>query len=101
MQRGSLRGTLRVLKAAGIGLEEALGWLAEVCVMPVFTAHPTEIARRSVMFKRRRISDLLERLDAIPVPAPELEALEQTLLAEITAAVADGRCADGAADGAG
>ena len=85
VQRGSLRGTLQALKAAGIGLPQALDLLAQVQVVPVFTAHPTEIARRSVMFKRRRISDLLERLDAIPVPGPELETLEQTLLAEITA----------------
>jgi phosphoenolpyruvate carboxylase len=37
------------------------------------------------MFKRRRISDLLEALDRIPIPSPELETLESTLLAEITA----------------
>jgi len=85
VQRGNLRGTLRALRSAGIGLDEALKFLAEVRVIPVFTAHPTEIARRSVMFKRRRISDLLEALDRIPIPGPELEALEQSLLAEITA----------------
>ncbi len=85
VQRGSLRGTLAALRCSGASLQEALDSLGKVCVMPVFTAHPTEIARRSVMFKRRRISDLLERLDSIPVPGPELEALEQTLLAEITA----------------
>jgi phosphoenolpyruvate carboxylase len=56
-----------------------------VCITPVFTAHPTEVARRSVMFKRRSISDLLERLDAIPLPAAELDALEAMLLGEITA----------------
>ena len=44
--------------------------LSHVCISPVFTAHPTEVARRSVMFKRRRISDLLEQLDRIPVPEP-------------------------------
>ena len=37
------------------------------------------------MFKRRRISDLLEQLDRIPVPEPQLEALERDLIAEITA----------------
>jgi len=84
-QRGSLRGTLRALRAAGLDRTEALALLARVCITPVFTAHPTEVARRSVMFKRRSISDLLERLDAIPLPASELDALEQTLLAEITA----------------
>src|SRR6266436_8301664 len=35
--------------------------------------------------KRRRISDLLEQLDRIPVPEPQLEALERDLIAEITA----------------
>ncbi len=85
VQRGSLRGTLRALRKAGVELDEALRLLADVRIVPVFTAHPTEIARRSVMFKRRRISDLLEKLDALPVPALEMEALEETLLAEITA----------------
>ena len=37
------------------------------------------------MFKRRRISDLLEQLDRIPVPEAQLEALEHDLTAEITA----------------
>ena len=84
-QRGSLRGTLRRLRAAGVSRQEALALLGRVCITPVFTAHPTEVARRSVMFKRRSISDLLEQLDAIPVPAMQLESIEASLLAEITA----------------
>jgi phosphoenolpyruvate carboxylase len=85
VQRGSLRGTLRAMRAAGTTLSQALRLLDRICVTPVFTAHPTEVARRSVMFKRRRISDLLEQLDRIPVPSAELESLEAALLAEITA----------------
>jgi phosphoenolpyruvate carboxylase len=84
-QRGSLRGTLRALRQAGLTRQDALALLDKVCITPVFTAHPTEVARRSVMFKRRSISDLLERLDAVPLPAAELDALEAQLLAEITA----------------
>jgi phosphoenolpyruvate carboxylase len=56
-QRGSLRGTLRAMRAAGISGEEAVDWLRSISIIPVFTAHPTEIARRVVMFKRRRIAD--------------------------------------------
>ena len=83
-QRGDLRGTLRRLREAGITATEAHALLQKICISPVFTAHPTEIARRSVMFKRRRISDLLEQLDRIPVPEPHLEALQHDLIAEIT-----------------
>src|ERR1700678_1395425 len=66
-QRGSMRGTLREMRKVGIPAEEALEFLRQVLVVPVFTAHPTEVARRSVMFKRRRMSDLLEQLDCIPL----------------------------------
>ncbi|HEX3966461.1 MAG TPA: phosphoenolpyruvate carboxylase, partial [Edaphobacter sp.] len=83
--RGDLRGTLRRMREAGIGAGGAYELLSRICVIPVFTAHPTEVARRSVMFKRRRISDLLEQLDRIPVPEPQLEALERNLIAEIAA----------------
>jgi phosphoenolpyruvate carboxylase len=83
-QRGDLRGTLRRLREAGISAAEAHDLLKKICISPVFTAHPTEVARRSVMFKRRRISDILEQLDRIPVPDPHLEALERDLIAEIT-----------------
>ena len=85
VQRGALRGTLRAMRAAGIDLPQALRLLGNVCITPVFTAHPTEVARRSVMFKRRRISDLLEQLDRIPTPESTLESLEHDLTAEITA----------------
>jgi phosphoenolpyruvate carboxylase len=84
-QRGSLRGTLREMKRVGIPAEEALDWLKRIFIVPVFTAHPTEIARRSVLFKRRRIGEFLEQLDRIPVPDEEISRLQEQLIAEITA----------------
>ncbi len=83
-QRGSLAGTLREMRRVGISAEEAMDWLRRVLIVPVFTAHPTEVARRSVMFKRRRIGDFLAALDRIPVPEQDLARLEEQVLAEIT-----------------
>ena len=83
-QRGSLAGTLSEMRRVGISADEALDWLKRVLIVPVFTAHPTEVARRSVMFKRRRIGEFLETLDRIPMPEQDLVRLEQLVLAEIT-----------------
>jgi phosphoenolpyruvate carboxylase len=84
-QPGEMRGTLRRMREAGITAGGAMEFLAKICVIPVFTAHPTEVARRSVLFKRRRIGDTLESLNQIPLPDEELAAKEQAILAEITA----------------
>ena len=83
-QRGSLEGTLSAMRRVGIGADEAMDWLRRVLIVPVFTAHPTEAARRTVMFKRRRIGEFLEALDRIPIPERDLARLEQLVLAEIT-----------------
>jgi len=83
-QRGSLSGTLSEMRRVGISAGEALDWLKRILIVPVFTAHPTEVARRSVMFKRRRIGEFLATLDRIPVPEQDLARLERLVLAEIT-----------------
>jgi phosphoenolpyruvate carboxylase len=83
-QRGSLAGTLCEMRRVGISANEALDWLGRVLVVPVFTAHPTEAARRSVMMKRRRIGEFLATLDRVPIPAQELARLQELIRAEIT-----------------
>ncbi|MGA2890649.1 MAG: phosphoenolpyruvate carboxylase [Terracidiphilus sp.] len=83
-QRGSLIGTLCEMRRVGIGADEALKWLKRVLIVPVFTAHPTEVARRSVMFKRRRIGEFLAALDRIPVPEQDMARIEEHIRAEIT-----------------
>ncbi|WP_109489356.1 phosphoenolpyruvate carboxylase [Occallatibacter savannae] len=83
-QRGSLAGTLAEMRRVGISADEAMQWLRRILVVPVFTAHPTEVARRTVMTKRRRIGDYLAQLDRIPVPEQEMAHLEDAIRAEIT-----------------
>ncbi len=84
-QRGSLRGTLRAMRGCRHLGRRSVNWLRSISIIPVFTAHPTEVARRVVMFKRRRIADLLEQLDRIPLSDEQLELFEESLAAEITA----------------
>ncbi|HEV2705493.1 MAG TPA: phosphoenolpyruvate carboxylase [Pyrinomonadaceae bacterium] len=82
---GTFRGTLERLHDAGTGWQEALEVLGRVGVTPVFTAHPTEVARRTVLFKRRRIADQLERLSRLPLADAEAADAQAAIAREINA----------------
>jgi len=82
---GTLKGTLRRVRTAGISLEATLEALSRVRVIPVFTAHPTEVARRTVQWKRQRIGEWLEELDRLPLVNSRALEIQQEMSAEITA----------------
>jgi phosphoenolpyruvate carboxylase len=84
-QAGSFRGTLARMRNAGMTADQSLQALRHIKVIPVFTAHPTEVARRTVLLKRRHIARQLELLDTLPLPASEALALENAIATEITA----------------
>ena len=82
---GSVRGTLQRMRAAGIGADVALELLSRIMVVPVFTAHPTEVARRVAHFKRRRIARELQELDRLPLTEEEASTRQRQIHAEILA----------------
>ncbi|MFP5378879.1 MAG: phosphoenolpyruvate carboxylase, partial [Vicinamibacteria bacterium] len=83
-QPGTPAGTLVRLREAGLTVEQVRGHLEAVEVVPVFTAHPTEVARRTVRFKHRRIAEALDALDRVPLAPLDAAAIEAGLTAEIT-----------------
>ena len=61
---GWVAQTLRRITAAGIDADTLAAELRHVTVRPVFTAHPTEVARRSTLEKLRRVASLLAEPDS-------------------------------------
>jgi phosphoenolpyruvate carboxylase len=84
-QPESLADVLEKLKARGVEAEELLGWLQRVDIEPVFTAHPTEAVRRSLLEKEQAIVEaLVDGFDAARTPQ-ERAIDHQRLLTALTA----------------
>jgi phosphoenolpyruvate carboxylase len=60
---GSLAHTFAQLAQHRIDAGRVRRLLADGCVMPVLTAHPTEVQRKSILDTERAIADLLDRID--------------------------------------
>ncbi|MGH8893752.1 MAG: phosphoenolpyruvate carboxylase, partial [Actinomycetes bacterium] len=58
---GWLAQTAERIRASGVPPTDVAELVARLAVRPVFTAHPTEAARRSTLSKRRRVAELLDR----------------------------------------
>jgi phosphoenolpyruvate carboxylase len=84
-QEGSLADMARRLTAAGVTPPQTAMLLQRLRIEPVFTAHPTEATRRTLLEKEQVIGRLLvERLDPSRTPDEERAALAR-IREEVTA----------------
>lgn len=83
-QPGGIADCIAQLQRDGLSLEKTLELIASMSIEPVFTAHPTESTRRTILRKQQRIAqDLLERLNSGLTHA-EYETLWARVRLEIT-----------------
>lgn len=84
-QPGSMEGTLLRMRNNGIDADTVLTHLSQIFMLPTFTAHPTEVARRTVLYKRRRIAHEIEQIDWLPLTDAEAAEHEERVASLITA----------------
>ena len=80
----SLEDALRRLADGGLDRAGIQRLLERLDVRLVFTAHPTEPKRRTVLERLRRIQSLLSRLDRERLHPADLDAIRRELRREIT-----------------
>jgi phosphoenolpyruvate carboxylase len=81
--KGSFDACLRDLYQRGVRPDELQDLFDEVRYMPVFTAHPTESKRRSILLQMRRIFESNEALDAPSVAIDHKEIHTRALRTHI------------------
>ena len=83
-QPGGIGDCMYRLKAAGLDGTQVIALLRGVTIYPVFTAHPTESTRRTMLRKQQEIADLMiERLEPTRTPA-ERRSVWERIRMEVT-----------------
>lgn len=81
-QPESLLDVFTALKARGVTADELLGWLGRLHIEPVFTAHPTEAVRRSLLEKEQAIvRSLVDNFDPTRTPQERKEDDDRIFMA--------------------
>ncbi|HWL61195.1 MAG TPA: phosphoenolpyruvate carboxylase [Steroidobacteraceae bacterium] len=76
-------GAVATLEDLGIAAEQVADLLDHALVVPVLTAHPTEVMRKSMLDHRARISQLMALRDGGASETPSGDVIEQAILRQI------------------
>lgn len=80
---GSFDATFRELNADGLSAQQFQTLLDQMCYRPVFTAHPTEAKRRTIMIVMRRIFLIAEELNDTRLSRAQRQEIIQRLETQI------------------
>src|SRR5690606_39220573 len=78
-----MAAALQELAASGIDATTVSALLDASLVVPVLTAHPTEVMRKSMLDHRARIAELMAQRDGGATETPSGDVIEQALVRQI------------------
>jgi phosphoenolpyruvate carboxylase len=78
-----LAAAVKRLAAKGVAAERVAELLDKALIVPVLTAHPTEVMRKSMIDHRNRIAELMRHRDLGREEAPNGDAIGQAILRQI------------------
>jgi phosphoenolpyruvate carboxylase len=78
-----LAAALQRLAGLGIDVHQAVALLNRALIVPVLTAHPTEVMRKSMLDHRNRIALMMRLRDAGRSETPEGELIEHAIARQI------------------
>jgi phosphoenolpyruvate carboxylase len=83
-QPGGILDAIVKLKEKGLGLADIRRLMLEMWIEPVFTAHPTESTRRTILRKQQKIAQLLLGRLGLSRTAAETRQIRERIRSEIT-----------------
>jgi phosphoenolpyruvate carboxylase len=84
LAEGSFDSLILQMRAAGIADKKTYAALLKINIEFVFTAHPTEVKRRTIMSKYQKIHNYLKKLDQVMLTEAEKNELIEMIKSEMT-----------------
>ena len=80
---GTIANALAKLKKEGITTEQLDIFFKNALVVPVLTAHPSEVRRKSTMRREMAIAELLEKRERVDWTRKEIDTIDKALRREV------------------